>query len=143
MTFRIAARLKGLLNRRGHATRTTPRGCTLGRAGFDHRERLVTKVFYSTMRTKSRHIALFGHFGSDNLGNEASFKAMLDLIRRARPDAAVTCICYGVETVRAKHRVSAMPVNLPFPHNRWFRLFNRLLLGAPFRLLDITRALHL
>ena len=35
------------------------------------------------MRRKTRHVALIGYYGSGNLGNEASLKAVLDLIRRA------------------------------------------------------------
>src|ERR1700692_464731 len=95
------------------------------------------------MRVKPKHIALFGNFGSDNLGNEASLKAMLDFIRRMRPDAQISCICYGIEGVTAEHGTTAVPMNLPFPKSWWFGLFNRMLVGLPFRLVDAIRAFYI
>lgn len=95
------------------------------------------------MRVTPKHIAFFGNFGSDNLGNEASLKAMLGFIRRERPDAQITCICYGVERARAEHHVTAIPMKLPFPKKWWFATINRLLVGLPFRFLEIMRTLYL
>src|SRR6266436_3460678 len=95
------------------------------------------------MPFKSKHIALFGNFGSDNLGNEASLRAMLDFIRRARPRVQITCICYGVERARAEHHVTAVPMKLPVPKNRWFGIVNRLLGGVPLRFVDLMRTLYL
>jgi polysaccharide pyruvyl transferase WcaK-like protein len=95
------------------------------------------------MRAKPKHIALFGNFGSDNLGNEASLKAMLDFIRRARPDTDVTCICYDPGRARAEHNVAAIPIKLPLPKIWWLAVVNRLLAGLPLRLIDFVRALYL
>jgi polysaccharide pyruvyl transferase WcaK-like protein len=95
------------------------------------------------MRAKPKHIALFGNFGSDNLGNEASLKAMLDFIRRVRPHTNITCVCYNPDCARAKHDVAAMPIKLPLPEIWWFAVVNRLLAGLPLRLADFVRALYL
>jgi polysaccharide pyruvyl transferase WcaK-like protein len=95
------------------------------------------------MRAKPKQIALFGNFGSNNLGNEASLKAMLDFIRRARPHTNVTCVCYGPDRARAKHDVTAIPIKLPLPEIRWCAVVNRLLAGLPLRLSDFVRALYL
>ncbi|SHN60507.1 polysaccharide pyruvyl transferase family protein [Bradyrhizobium erythrophlei] len=95
------------------------------------------------MRTRPKHIALFGNFGSNNLGNEASLKAMLDFIRRARPHTKVTCVCYGPDRARAEHDVPAIPIKLALPEIWWFAIVNRLLAGLPLRLTDFVRALYL
>jgi polysaccharide pyruvyl transferase WcaK-like protein len=95
------------------------------------------------MRLIPKHIALFGNFGSGNLGNEASLKAMLDLIRRRRPDVFVTCICYGVETAQAEHDVTTIPIKLAFPKNWWLAKVNRLFFRIPLLLVDLVRTLYL
>lgn len=95
------------------------------------------------MLINSKRIALFGNFGSDNLGNEASLKAILDLIRRSRPHDHVTCICRGVARAQEEHGVVAVPMKLPLPDSRWFVIVNRLLAGLPFRFIDFMRALRL
>lgn len=38
-------------------------------------------------------IGLLGQFGSGNSGNDGSLEAMVTFLRRARPDAALLCIC--------------------------------------------------
>lgn len=95
------------------------------------------------MRSRPKHIALFGNFGSDNLGNEGSLKAMLDFVRHARPDAVVTCVCYGSARAQKEHRVDAVAITMAYPAARWFRKLDPLLGGVPFRFLDLLRALYL
>ena len=92
-------------------------------------------------RIKPKRVALFGNFGSDNLGNEASLKAMLDFLRRERPEALLTCICYGFEKAEEEHRVATIPIKLPFPRSSWFKILNRLLLKMPFQLYDLLHTL--
>ena len=96
-----------------------------------------------SMRVKAKHIALFGNFGSGNLGNEASLKAMLDLVRNKKPDAFVTCICYGLETAQAEHEVATIPIKLALPKNRWLLKLNRLFLKIPLLLVDVLHAAFL
>jgi polysaccharide pyruvyl transferase WcaK-like protein len=95
------------------------------------------------MRHRAKHIALWGNFGSGNLGNEASLKAMLDLIRQKRPDSIVTCICYGVETAQTEHDVAAIPIRFAFPKYRWLAKLNRLLFRMPQHLADLARTVYL
>jgi polysaccharide pyruvyl transferase WcaK-like protein len=94
------------------------------------------------MRVTPQHIALFGNFGSDNLGNEASLEAMLDFVRRARPGVRVTCICRKFERAQAEHGVAAIPIKLPNPKSWLFAGVNQLLARLPFRLVDFVRALY-
>ena len=95
------------------------------------------------MRLRAKHIALFGNFGSGNLGNEASLKAMLDFIRHTRPDAFVTCICYEFEKARAEHDVATIPIRLGFPKNRLLWKLNELFLKFPLLLVDLLRTFYL
>jgi polysaccharide pyruvyl transferase WcaK-like protein len=59
-------------------------------------------------------IALFGLFGSGNLGNGGSLAAMLAYLRTAHPDAAVVCVCPGPEEVRRDHGIPAFSMT-------WYR----------------------
>ena len=95
------------------------------------------------MRVKAKHIALFGNFGSGNLGNEASLKAMLNFIRHTQHDAVVACICYGCETAQAEHKVATIPIKLLLPKNRWLVKLNRLFFEIPLLLVDFVRAFYL
>lgn len=94
------------------------------------------------VRIKPQHIALFGNFGSDNLGNEASLKAMLDFLRRERPELRITCVCYGVEKARKEHDVAAVAMTPPLPAHPWFQRVNRALLGFPFQFYAFMHALR-
>jgi polysaccharide pyruvyl transferase WcaK-like protein len=90
---------------------------------------------------RPKHIALFGNFGSDNLGNEASFQSLLDFIRLERPTVAITGICYGPVRAQVEHHVDAIPLKLPFPQARWFRILNRISFRLAYPLLDFMRTL--
>ena len=94
------------------------------------------------MPITAKRIALFGNFGSDNIGNEASLTTMLDFIRRSRPNVNVTCICPGVERARAQHGVAAIPIKLPSPKFRWLAVLDRLLVRLPSRLVDFAHTLY-
>ena len=89
-----------------------------------------------------QHVALFGNFGSDNLGNEASFKSLLDFIRLERPTIAITGICYGPARAQNEHQVQAIPLKLPFPSGSWFRILNRITGRLAYGLLDFARAIR-
>jgi len=81
-------------------------------------------------------IALFGHFGWGNFGNESTLQAMLYHLRRLAPDAEFNCICTGPETVAAGYNISAVPSKdvlvqpwaLRDPLARWAR---KLVIGIP------------
>ena len=61
--------------------------------------------------TRTPAIALFGLFGCGNFGNDGSLEAMLNLLRRARPDARLTCICANPDLIRERFDVSALPIS--------------------------------
>lgn len=57
--------------------------------------------------TRPLRIALFGLFGSGNLGNGGSLDAMLRYLHDAHGDAEVTCVCAGPEDVQREFGISA------------------------------------
>jgi polysaccharide pyruvyl transferase WcaK-like protein len=56
-------------------------------------------------------IALFGLFGCGNFGNDGSLEAILNLLRRVRPDARLTCICANPDLIQDRFDVSALPIS--------------------------------
>jgi polysaccharide pyruvyl transferase WcaK-like protein len=56
-------------------------------------------------------IALWGHFGKGNLGNESTLQAMLHHARRHLPSALLTCICTRPEDVEQRHGIPAIPIS--------------------------------
>ncbi len=78
------------------------------------KEQELTEDLISTKSTESgqrrRQFSLFGNFGRGNWGNDATLHAILYHLRRLLPDAEVTCICTGPETVAAAHNIAAEPI---------------------------------
>lgn len=68
-----------------------------------------------------KKIALFGLFGSGNLGNDGSLEAMLDFLRVARPDAELACICADPGKVERDFRIRSMRIGGDHPNNRFLR----------------------
>src|SRR5262249_34951708 len=62
-----------------------------------------------------RRIALFGNFGTGNLGNEATLQAMVYNLRKHLPNAEITCICPRPENAASEYNISAVPIRAPFP----------------------------
>ncbi len=90
-------------------------------------------------RQKRPKIALFGHFGARNFGNESTFQAMLCHVRRLLPDAEVTCICTWPETVAEDYGIVAVPMNALLFRSQtgrssWVRGLRKLLIGIPSEL---------
>ena len=56
-------------------------------------------------------IAIFGHFGAGNPGNESTLQAILWHIRRVAPDAAITWIRTRPEIVAADYQIEAVPIS--------------------------------
>lgn len=94
------------------------------------------------MHINPKHFALFGNFGTGNLGNEASLNAMIDFLRRERPEAQLTCICYGVKKAQEEHNVATIPIKPPLPLDPWFTILDRLLLKIPYHVYDIVHTLR-
>jgi polysaccharide pyruvyl transferase WcaK-like protein len=82
--------------------------------------RLVTKG-----RERDMRIGFFGHFGSRNLGNEATLVAILSRLRALDPSSEFCCICSHPEIARARYGIDAVPVTI-----RSIRIWNR---QAPLR----------
>ncbi|GAA1511733.1 polysaccharide pyruvyl transferase family protein [Kribbella lupini] len=55
-------------------------------------------------------IAILGLLGSGNLGNHASFEAMLGFLREQHPDSPITCVCSGPEEVRRQYGIPSMSI---------------------------------
>ena len=62
-----------------------------------------------------QRIALFGHFGAGNLGNEATLRAMMYNLRKHLPSAEISCVCSGPEKTASEYNISAAPIRAPFP----------------------------
>jgi polysaccharide pyruvyl transferase WcaK-like protein len=52
-------------------------------------------------------IAIFGLLGSGNLGNHGSLDAMLWFLRRDHPEAEISCVCSGPETLERQYGIPA------------------------------------
>jgi polysaccharide pyruvyl transferase WcaK-like protein len=65
-----------------------------------------------------QRIALFGHFGAGNLGNEATLRAMVYNLRQHLPGAEISCVCSGPEKTASEYNISAAPIKAPFPIRR-------------------------
>lgn len=95
----------------------------------------------SGSRSRSVRIAIFGQFGIDNFGNDASMEAMLQYLKRECPDAHLTVICPRPEVIERTHAVAAIRTNLLSPCGPFFRLFDWLLLRLPRTIDLLTRTI--
>jgi polysaccharide pyruvyl transferase WcaK-like protein len=63
--------------------------------------------------TSSRpRIALFGHFGTLNYGNECTLAATIANLRERLPSAELVVICSDQEDAGSRHHISALPMRL-------------------------------
>jgi len=88
---------------------------------------------------RAAKIALFGHFGRGNFGNESTLQAVLCNLRRLMPDTEISCICTGHEIVREEYKIPTVPVSSAVIEGwRWrnplARLLRKLLIGIPSEL---------
>lgn len=90
------------------------------------------------MQKKSK-IVFFGHFGSDNFGNEGTLQAALSNLRRLLPEAEFECICTQPASAAAIHGITASSISPRvlgawIPKNRAARRLRKLALGFPIEL---------
>ena len=84
-------------------------------------------------------VALFGHFGQSNFGNESTLQAILHNIRQLMPDAEFTCICTGPDAVATDYKITAVPSS-DYLMKAWTlrnplaRLARKLVVGMPTEL---------
>ena len=99
-----------------------------------------------TRARRPLRVGLFGLFGCGNTGNDGSLEAMLDVVRRARPDAEILCICSArpgaAEHIAASLAVRTIPLGFVQAGSRRRRMLNRALLGAPIRLASLIHAVN-
>ncbi|MGA8708899.1 MAG: polysaccharide pyruvyl transferase family protein [Steroidobacteraceae bacterium] len=57
-----------------------------------------------------RKIALWGNFGTQNLGNECTLAAMRHNLRQRLPDAEQFCICPEPRDTELRHQIKAVPM---------------------------------
>jgi polysaccharide pyruvyl transferase WcaK-like protein len=84
-----------------------------------------------------RKIALFGTFGTGNLGNECTLQAMLFNIRKRVPNAEVSCICSGPEETASTYGIRALAIRempLRATNNRAWRMLRKISVGIPVEL---------
>jgi len=55
-------------------------------------------------------IAVFGLLGSGNLGNHGSLDAMLQFLRRDHPEAEISCVCSGPETLERQYGIPSTAI---------------------------------
>jgi polysaccharide pyruvyl transferase WcaK-like protein len=68
-------------------------------------------------------VALYGEFGTENLGNEGSLQVAIDQLRLRLPDADLVVVCVHPEAVIADHEVPAFAMTAPrLPEKRLPRL---------------------
>lgn len=85
-------------------------------------------------------IGLLGQFGSGNSGNDGSLEAMVRFLRRAHPDAEIISICSRPAVVADALDIRTTGISADTPAGRAFALFNKLLIGAPQRFLNLAEA---
>ena len=92
-------------------------------------------VLRSSKRSRYK-VALFGHFGAGNFGNEATLQAMVRRLRAMDPDIEISCICpqpelvattYGIETLANREQI-VKPWN---SSNPIVKLARKLFVGVP------------
>ena len=62
-------------------------------------------------RQKRMKIGFFGHFGTPNLGNEATLVAILSRLRIVFPDREFCCICSFPDAATARYGIEAVPIS--------------------------------
>lgn len=90
-------------------------------------------------RARPERIALFGHFGSGNLGNEGSLEAVLAFLRSTRPAAEIYCICVEPDKMQHDHGVPGIMLNWR-PRNARLARLDKLFLRIPGGLIDLVHS---
>ncbi|HTI35071.1 MAG TPA: polysaccharide pyruvyl transferase family protein [Miltoncostaea sp.] len=88
-----------------------------------------------------QRIALYGLFGIDNFGCEATLEAMIAMMRRVRPDADLVCVCSVPERVTEDHGIPAEPIRMARFPRRWMRAIDKGLLRVPRTVANVAGTL--
>jgi len=68
-----------------------------------------------TKPSTAKRIAIFGHVGTQNLGDEIIIAAVLQNIRSRYPDAEISAFTFNPDDTRARHGISAFPIRRRTP----------------------------
>ncbi|MEO9339266.1 polysaccharide pyruvyl transferase family protein [Mesorhizobium sp. SB112] len=82
-------------------------------------------------------VGLLGQFGSGNSGNDGSLEAVVQFLRRTRPEDELVCICSNPEVVEKNLDVQAISITAAEHQGRVFRFFDKILFGVPRRLRNV------
>jgi polysaccharide pyruvyl transferase WcaK-like protein len=94
-------------------------------------------------------ITLFGNFGTQNLGNEYTLKAILHNVRKYFPHAAVNCVCPAPQDAAATHHIPAFQMSSRYARsshasraarNPLLRLLRRVFVRLPLELVQWLKA---
>lgn len=101
--------------------------------------------------TRSRTIAFFGNFGTHNLGNECTLRAIIQNTHKRLPTAMLTCVCTRPQETAETHGIPAFPISYRFGNTSTSRpprghddpvtrLIRRLVIRAPREIAEWVRA---
>ena len=77
------------------------------------------RIFRRTPGTDPRVLTLFGQFGVNNIGNDATLTAMLDELRQRLPRIRIDCVCGGLPASAKADGVRFLPLDPLPPKGRW------------------------
>lgn len=98
---------------------------------------------------KKSTVTFFGNFGTQNLGNEYTLKAMLENLRERFPDARFNCVCPDPDDASSRYGIPAIPISYRYSpsfrsagagRGRALRLLRRLFVRAPLELVEWWKA---
>lgn len=98
---------------------------------------------------KPTTISLFGNFGTQNLGNEYTLRAIIHHARKWLPDAGLLCVCSDPADASARHGLPAVIMSYRFggdfqskrrSHNRVLRLLRQLFVRLPLEVTEWIKA---
>jgi polysaccharide pyruvyl transferase WcaK-like protein len=139
---RAPARENDALNGLAH-TRGVPHG---------EREHNIVKMEINPKGAdgKCRKIYFFGHFGSDNFGNEITLQTVVYHVRRRLPEAEIACICTYPKVLAGTQKIESVPISRDFGGSGKCRtglagLLRKIFIGGPrelFRWFEAFRILR-
>ena len=96
----------------------------------------------------SRKIALYGNFGTQNIGNECTLQTVIENVKQRLPEAQIYCICSQPETVARDHAIPAIPLSSrvdrglqrPKRRSKAMKAARILYYTLPMELLDLYRS---
>ena len=102
---------------------------TVGRRPAPSVERQTLSVDTASESSKRPYtVALFILGGIGNPGNDATLKAMMNTVKRLRPDVRIVCICGNPEEVSRLFNIPAVSIWWPSPDGAVYRFANRITL---------------